>query len=47
MEPYAFNGTLPAVDLAWMLFANSGEPGMYLLYRELRGDRDQERTIFD
>lgn len=47
MEPYGLNGSLPAAELAWLLFAGSGEPGMYMLYSELRADREEEHKIFD
>lgn len=45
MEPYGFNGTLSASELAWLIFAETGELGMYMLYNELRNDK--ERSIFD
>ncbi|MDE7394952.1 MAG: hypothetical protein K2M95_02380 [Clostridiales bacterium] len=45
MEPYGFNGSLTPADIAWLLFSETGEPGMYMLYSELR--KDKERSIFD
>lgn len=39
-------GGMPASALAWMLFAQTGYPGMYMLYSNLtHGER--ERSILD
>ena len=43
---YGFNGSLTPADLSWLLFAQTGELGMYMLFNELRID-DRERSIFD
>ena len=42
---YGYNGSLTPADISWLLFSATGQPGMYLLYKELMTDR--ERSIFD
>lgn len=39
-------GGLPVASLAWLLFVESGNPGMYRLYKDLT-DTQEERTPFD
>ena len=36
---------MPAANLAWLLFAQTGMPGLYMLYSDL--ERGEERGIFD
>ena len=36
---------MPAANLAWLLFAQTGMPGLYMLYSDLA--RGEERGIFD
>ncbi|MCI8458384.1 MAG: hypothetical protein HFE46_01795 [Clostridia bacterium] len=38
-------GGLTAGNLAWLLFAQTGMPGLYMLYSDL--ERGEERSIFD
>lgn len=34
-----------SAELAWLLFAESGNPGLYMLYSDLR--KGEDRGIFD
>ena len=43
---YGYNGSLTPADLAWLLFAQTGELGMYMLYNDL-SFVENERNIFD
>ena len=43
---YGYNGSLTPADLTWLLFYATGEPGMYMLYSELRED-NRDRSVFD
>ncbi len=38
-----FGGGIPASSalLAWQMFVNSGEPGMYMLYKDLMREEDE------
>lgn len=36
---------MPAANLAWLMFAQTGMPGLYMLYSDL--ERGEERGIFD
>ena len=38
-------GGLPASDLAWLMFTQTGMPGLYMLYSDL--EHGKERSIFD
>ena len=42
-------GAVPAVDLAWMMFASSGMPCYYMLYTDLLYEKgvNKERSILD
>lgn len=36
---------VPAAELAWLMFTQTGMPGLYMLYSDL--NRGEERSIFD
>ncbi len=36
---------VPAAQLAWLMFAETGMPGLYMLYSDLKPEH--ERSIFD
>lgn len=38
---------IDAQDVAWLLFAQTGLPGMYMLYSDLRYGEDDRRTPLD
>ncbi len=38
-------GVVPVVNLAWQMFTQTGAPGLYMLYRDLR--RGEDRSILD
>lgn len=40
-----FMGSVPAAELAWLMFTQTGMPGLYMLYSDL--ERGHERSIFD
>ncbi|MDE6398135.1 MAG: hypothetical protein K2L51_02330 [Clostridiales bacterium] len=44
MDPLGTAG-LPASELAWLMFAQTGMPGWYMLYSDL--EYGKERSIFD
>ncbi len=43
---FGAGGTLPAAELAWLMFAQTGMPGLYMLYSDLNNG-ERERTILD
>lgn len=38
-------GGVPASELAWLLFTQTGMPGLFMLYSDL--EHGKERSIFD
>ncbi|WP_251617977.1 hypothetical protein [Pumilibacter muris] len=39
--------SLPAAELVWLMFAQTGMPGLYMLYSDLNNNGERERSILD